>query len=448
VPGSAWATLAAVDPITLPDRHALARGLERGLLRALKGKAPSDDDVVTWSPSLTEAAAADADGPQLLDLVVHQRLLEGRVKRAVRAEQQPLLLTDGSTLEVAHAHKRLVEKEPRAPFVALRALLEARADDDPPERLGRRFLELREKVGATTTVSDAAAVRAQGHPLVPGLLEVLASEAGHMADDGHRLHRALDPAHPSFTLTGAREVLAPLREATAPLATRPARRTLGPAALRGALLTSDDGTRLVAGETWRALGYIDQVAAGATALLAALAPAPMRDVDDGAWRALGDAAGFALWRHPGLSRSERERTDRLLRATVGIRLLARAVLLGSWSTEGAEPEAWYEALRAYLGGSCPLLMREGWRLGLPGAPWPRGPRAQLAQDVARTQRAAWLHQRLRERFDEGWPCAAELHRTLRGAQRPAEVLEGLVGEPPDDDDDAARRLMDWLSEMM
>ena len=84
-----------MDPVTLPDRRALALSLERGLLRGLKGKAVmAGEDVVTWRPALTEAAAADDHGPELLDLVVHQRLLEGRVTRALRGEQAPLLLAD------------------------------------------------------------------------------------------------------------------------------------------------------------------------------------------------------------------------------------------------------------------------------------------------------------------------------------------------------------------
>ncbi len=418
------------------------------MLRALKGKAPFPDGMTAWEASFTEASAADPEPEALLDLVVHERLLEGRVKRAIKSAQAPLLLADGGTLEVAHAHKRLVEKEPRAPFVALRELIEARADEDPPERLGRRFLELRGQLRAAPPTTDCPAVRDTGKALLPALLDVLASEAGHAPGDGHRLHRALDPAHPVFTLKATREVLAPLKAATDPLATRPARRTLAPAALEGVLLTSDEGPRFLASETWRALGYLDQLAAGATALLTSLAPAPARDVDEQTWRALGEAAGFALWRHPGLSRTEQEHTDRLLRAVTGVRLLARAELLGSWAVDGAEPEAWYEALREQLGGTCPALLREGWRVGLPGSLWPRGPGHQLRLDLDRTQRAAWLHQALRDRYDEWWPCADELHRALHGARRPDEALRALIGDGPDDDEGAARRLMDWLSEMM
>lgn len=440
----------AVDPVTLPDRRALARSLERGLLRGLKGKAVTSpgEELIAWRPALAEAAAADPDGPQLLDLLVHQRLLEGRVSRAIDGERAPLVLNDGSTLDVAYAHKRLVEKEPRAPFIALREVLAARVEEDPPETLGRRFLELRAQVRAQPEVVDAPAVREKGRALLPALLDVLASRAGHPADEGHRLHRALDAAHPAFSLKATREVLAPLKEATDRIATRPARRVLAPAPLRGALLLGDDGPRLLAGETWRALGYLDQLAAGATSLLGAIAPAPARDDDEQTWRALGLAASFALWSHRGLSRVEREETDRLLRATFGVRLLVRAELLGSWVTDGPEPEAWHEALREQLGGTCPLVMNEGWRLGAPGALWPRGPGAQLRLDLEQAWRAAWLHTALRDRYDQHWPAATELHRALHGAQRPDDALRGLLGDGPDDDEQAARRLMDWLSEMM
>ena len=96
-----------MDPVKLPDPSALASLLERGLLRGLKGKKPfSEDEQMTWSPALAEAARAQPQGGMILDLIVHQRLLPGRLQRAMDAEQRPLQLADGSTLEVAHAHKR------------------------------------------------------------------------------------------------------------------------------------------------------------------------------------------------------------------------------------------------------------------------------------------------------------------------------------------------------
>lgn len=458
------------SPEERPLEHPAAH-LEQRLLAVLRGgSAPlpiaARLERSEEGPDLeARLRAGDEEAARLADLLAHDAVLEARTRDALLAERQPLLLADGSQLDLATAERRLVEKEERRPFPPLRALVDERAEDAEPPEHTRAYLAERGAVGpgpVTPALDDLRAFLAATRELGEASLEVLAVGDAHPRESPWALARALDLSGPETTLEVARGAISPLKEALAPLHARRAVRTAAPRPLAGVVLAQGgpgDDVRWLVAPTFSARRYLDLVVGGAEALFAALhgpreweaeqgaGPGPASAADP-ACRRWGAAATMALLAGPtGDERPERERRDRRLRATWLVRARGQAALALAWAQDGYELEAFEAAIHEQLGALDPGLMREAVRLDWPGSAWPRGPGARLAREARLLGAAASLHLTLRERFDEQWPFEPAVARTLRAAPSLDEGLSDL-GVAASHAAGDLLALVGWGSEMM